>query len=109
MARPADTPALGGAATGLGEGVEATTAAFATVVVISGGIDLTPVTVMTLAGIVALHTTQLGLPLGVVVICSLAAGVGVGLVNGLLISLLNLNAFIVTLGTNFCSRGLRTS
>lgn len=81
-------------------------AAFATVVVISGGLDLTPVTVMTLAGIVALHTTQLGLPLAVVVICSLGAGVGVGLVNGLLISLLDLNAFIVTLGTNFLFTGI---
>lgn len=81
-------------------------APFATVVVISGGIDLTPVTVMTLAGIVALHTLELGMPVAAVVACSLAAGVAVGLVNGLLISLLSLNAFIVTLGTNFLFTGI---
>ena len=81
-------------------------APFATIVVIAGGLDLTPVTVMTLAGIVALHTLELGLPIVVVVACALAAGLGVGLVNGLLISLLNLNAFIVTLGTNFLFTGI---
>jgi ribose transport system permease protein len=81
-------------------------APFATVVVISGGLDLTPVTVMTLAGIVALHTLELGVPVPAVVVLALAAGVGVGLLNGLLISLLNLNPFIVTLGTNFLFTGI---
>jgi ribose transport system permease protein len=75
-------------------------------VVISGGLDLTPVTVMTLAGIGALHTLELGVPVPAVVVLALAAGVGVGLLNGLLISLLNLNPFIVTLGTNFLFTGI---
>ena len=81
-------------------------AAFATVVVIGGGIDLTPVTVMVVAGIVCLHALNAGMPVPVVVLVALAASAGIGLVNGALIALLTLNPFIVTLGTNFLFTGI---
>ena len=81
-------------------------AAFATVVVIGSGIDLTPVTVMVMAGIVCLHATDAGLPLPAVVGLALAASVGIGLINGLLVAFGELNPFIVTLGVNFLFTGL---
>jgi ribose/xylose/arabinose/galactoside ABC-type transport system permease subunit len=81
-------------------------AAFATIVVIGGGIDLTPVTVMVVAGIVCLHALNLGLGVPIVVLLALISAAGIGLVNGGLIALLNLNPFIVTLGTNFLFTGI---
>jgi ribose transport system permease protein len=81
-------------------------ASFATVVVVSGGIDLTPVTVEVMAGIVCLHGLNAGLPVPVVVAIALAAAVAIGLLNGLLIAIGRLNPFIVTLGTNFLFTGV---
>jgi ribose transport system permease protein len=81
-------------------------APFATVVVISGGLDLTPVTVMTMAGIVSLHALNVGVPVVGVVVLALLASTAIGLINGLLISIGELNPFIVTLGTNFLFTGI---
>jgi ribose/xylose/arabinose/galactoside ABC-type transport system permease subunit len=81
-------------------------AAFATIVVIGGGIDLTPVTVMVLAGIVCLHALNAGLPLPAVIALALAASLAIGLLNGGLIAFGGLNPFIVTLGTNFLFTGI---
>jgi ribose transport system permease protein len=81
-------------------------AAFATIVVIGSGIDLTPVTVMVMAGIVCLHTLNAGLSLPLVVLVALLASAGIGLVNGLLIAIGELNPFIVTLGVNFLFTGV---
>ncbi len=81
-------------------------AAFATLVVIGGGIDLTPVTVMTVTGIVVLRALQHDVPVVPAVILALLAGAGIGLLNGLLIAIGNLNPFIVTLGTNFLFTGI---
>jgi ribose transport system permease protein len=81
-------------------------AAFATIVVIGSGIDLTPVTVMVMAGIVCLHALNAGLALPLVVLVALAAAAGIGLVNGLLIAVFDLNPFIVTLGVNFLFTGV---
>ena len=81
-------------------------AAFATIVVIGGGIDLTPVTVMVVAGIVCLHAIDLGVPIPGVVALALGAAAAIGLFNGLMIAVGRLNAFIVTLGTNFLFTGI---
>jgi ribose transport system permease protein len=81
-------------------------ASFATVVVVSGGIDLTPVTVGVMAGIVCLHGLNADLPVPLVVALALAAATGIGLLNGLLIAIGRLNPFIVTLGTNFLFTGV---
>jgi ribose transport system permease protein len=81
-------------------------APFATVVVISGGLDLTPVTVMTVTGIVVLRALQHDVPVVPAVILALLAGAAIGLLNGLLIAIGNLNPFIVTLGTNFLFTGI---
>jgi ribose transport system permease protein len=79
--------------------------AFATLVVIGSGIDLTPVTVMVMSGIVCLHALNAGLPLAAVIALAMAASVGIGLINGLLIAVGELNPFIATLGVNFLFTG----
>ncbi|MBB4660496.1 ABC transporter permease subunit [Conexibacter arvalis] len=81
-------------------------AAFATIVVISGGIDLSPVVIFIMAGIVAQATLSAGVPVVPAVLLGVAAGGAIGLLNGLLIAVGNLNPFIVTLGTNFLFTGL---
>ena len=81
-------------------------AAFATVVVIGSGIDLTPMTIMVMSGIVCLHALNAGLSVPLVIITALGASVGIGLLNGLLIAVGQLNPFIVTLGINFLFTGV---
>lgn len=81
-------------------------AAFATLVVIGGGLDLTPVTVGIMAGLTCVKCIEAGLPVVLVVGIALAAAAGIGLLNGLLIGVGRLNPFIVTLGTNFLFTGI---
>ena len=81
-------------------------AAFATIVVIGSGIDLTPVTVMVMSGIVCLHALNAGLSVPLVIITALGASVAIGLLNGILIAAGQLNPFIVTLGINFLFTGI---
>lgn len=81
-------------------------AAFATIVVISGGLDLTPVVVFVISGMVCYWALNRGLSIPVTLVLGIAAGGGIGLINGLLVAVGNLNPFIVTLGTNFVFAGL---
>jgi ribose transport system permease protein len=81
-------------------------AAFATIVVIGGGIDLSPVVIFIMAGLVSYWALNRGMPVPVAILVAVAAGGAIGLLNGLLISIGNLNPFIVTLGTNFLFTGL---
>jgi ribose transport system permease protein len=81
-------------------------AAFATIVVISGGLDLTPVVVFVMSGMACYWLLKHDVPIPVTIVLGIAAGGGIGLINGLLIAYGNLNAFIVTLGTNFIFAGL---
>ncbi len=81
-------------------------AAFATIIVIGGGIDLSPVVVFIMAGIVCEKLLADGMAVPFVVILGVATGGLIGLLNGSLVAFLNLNPFIVTLGTNFLFTGL---
>lgn len=81
-------------------------AAFATIVVISGGLDLTPVVVFVMAGLVCYWALERGLPIPLVIVLGVLAGGLIGLLNGLLVAIGMLNPFIVTLGTNFLFTGL---
>lgn len=87
-----------------------------TYVIISGGIDLSVGSVAGLSGMVAggllvngLVIQSAGIALyfdiWMVLLLSLAVGALVGLLNGLLISRLNVPAFIATLGTMYIARG----
>lgn len=68
-----------------------------TVVLVSGGIDLSIGTTMALCAGVAAATMNLGLPLFAALLAALAMGALVGLGNGLLITRLGLPDFIATL------------
>lgn len=81
-------------------------AAFATIVVIGGGIDLSPVVIFIMTGIACQALLGDGVPVAVVVVLGIAVGGAIGLLNGSLIAFLNLNPFIVTLATNFLFTGL---
>jgi ribose transport system permease protein len=80
-----------------------------TIVILSGGIDLSVGSIVALSGVVlgtALGTSpDDGLPLIVALTLAIATGVGCGLVNGTLISWGRLPPFIVTLGMMSIARG----
>ena len=79
----------------------------ATYVIITGGIDLSVGTTMTLCSVIlGLVVTNAGLPLWLGIPAALGGGALVGTVNGVLIAKLKLPPFIATLGMLNVSRGL---
>ena len=86
-----------------------------TFVIITGGIDLSVGSIVGLCAMVAGWLVLNGVDVGVgytvwfntveIVGITLAVGIGVGLVNGLLITRLNVAPFIATLGTLYIARG----
>lgn len=66
-------------------------------VVLTGGIDLSLAAVAALSSVVVVLMQDFGLPISL--LAAVAAGTTVGLVNGLLVSIFRLPAFLVTLGT----------
>ncbi|WP_226578076.1 ABC transporter permease [Acuticoccus sediminis] len=88
-----------------------------TFVIITGGIDLSVGSIVGLCGMAAGYLVLNGIDLGPVgytvffntyeiVLITLGVGILVGLVNGLLITKLNVAPFIATLGTLYVARGL---
>jgi ribose transport system permease protein len=80
-------------------------------VIIPGGIDLSIGSVIGLTGVLiaklsSTHAPGLGLPLWAGIVIGLAAALSVGLIQGLLITKLRLQPFIVTLGGMLLIRGL---
>jgi ribose transport system permease protein len=69
-----------------------------TVVIISGGIDLSVGSVLCLSAMVLAITMNAGYPLAVGAALALAASLLVGFVNGVLIATLRIPPFVVTLG-----------
>ncbi len=69
-----------------------------TLIIISGGIDLSAGTAAALSGCVAAFTLDHGYSIGTAIGCSILCGAACGFVNGSLISLLKLVPFIITLG-----------
>lgn len=79
----------------------------ATFVIVSGGIDLSVGTGMTLCSVMTgVFLTNMGLPLIVGVIGGILFGMLIGAVNGFLIAYINLPPFIATLATMLISGGL---
>ena len=85
-----------------------------TFVIITGGIDLSVGSVVGLVGMLAGGLIQEGLTIGgktiyfsvpAVIVLMLLFGCMVGLINGLIITKLNVAAFIATLGTMYICRG----
>ena len=76
-----------------------------TVVIISGGIDLSVGSLVALSGVVLASALQHGWPVPLAILAALGIGAGCGLVNGLLITLGRLPPFIATLGLMSVARG----
>jgi len=93
-------------ATLLGLSFEAIVAAGMTLLLVSGGFDLSVGSTVAMSGAVAALALKAGLPVPVSILMGLLAGATVGLANGLLIALTRVNAFIVTLGMMGIVRGI---
>lgn len=81
-------------------------AAFTTIVLIGGGLDLSLGAVLVLAGWAMATALDAGYTAGAAIVFALVVGAGCGLVNGLLIVGVGINPFIVTIGTQFAFRGI---
>src|ERR671936_1076796 len=78
-----------------------------TFVIITGGIDLSIGTVMTLASVMtAVFITELHLPVPLGVLAGISTGALAGLVNGTLVAKLKIPSFIATLGMLNVAKGL---
>jgi ribose transport system permease protein len=77
-----------------------------TMVIVSGGVDLSTESVIALTSVIVAKELAAGLPLGTVIVLAVAIGAVVGVVNGLAISVLGVNSVIATLGSYSFVRGL---
>ncbi|HOP00596.1 MAG TPA: ABC transporter permease [Flexilinea sp.] len=77
-----------------------------TLVIITGGIDLSVGSIMALSSMVAAKIMVAEFPLAIAIAASLVLGIIAGVINGMLISLLHLQPFLVTLGTMSVFRGI---
>ncbi|WP_082673032.1 ABC transporter permease [Paenibacillus senegalimassiliensis] len=74
---------------------------------IAGDYDMSAASVLVLSSmIVAIANVKLGLPIGVSVILGILAGTLIGFINGLIISRLAINPFIVTMGIGTLLNGV---
>jgi ribose transport system permease protein len=79
----------------------------ATLVIITGGIDLSVGTLMTFCAVIAgVLLTYLGLPLPIGILGAILAGTASGLVSGTIIAKLKVPPFIATLGMMLILKGL---
>lgn len=86
--------------------INAILAAGMTVVILTGGIDLSVGSTIAVSGVVAVIAAIAGVPAPLAVLFGMAVGALCGLVNGWLTAYLALAPFIVTLGTMTFLRGL---
>jgi ribose transport system permease protein len=77
-----------------------------TLIIVSGGIDLSVGAILAMGGLLGTMAMQKGSPIWVGVLVGLLTGAFWGFVNGLLTTKLRINPFIVTLGTLGIIRGL---
>jgi ribose transport system permease protein len=77
-----------------------------TIVIISGGIDLSVGSILGLSGLVGTMALERGYPIGLGVLIGVAAGTLCGFANGLMVTRLRIPPFVVTLGTLGIFRGL---
>jgi ribose transport system permease protein len=77
-----------------------------TIVIISGGIDLSVGSILGLSGLIGAMALERGYPIGLGVLIGVAAGTLCGFFNGLMVTRLRIPPFVVTLGTLGIFRGL---
>jgi len=76
------------------------------ILLILGYFDLSISSTMLLAGILSAKFTMMGLPIPVIILLVLLAGVAMGLLNGFLVSVVGINALIATISTQYMGYGL---
>ncbi|HCQ65558.1 MAG TPA: autoinducer 2 import system permease LsrD [Rhodobacteraceae bacterium] len=79
-----------------------------TLVIMTGGIDISGVSIMGLASIVLGLMFVAGMPIGFAVIAALAVGSGAGAFNGTVIAKTDINPLVVTLAMLFLYSGIAT-
>lgn len=77
-----------------------------TFVFLTGAMDLSVGSVVLLSGMIINLLTGKGIPVVLAIVCSLAVGILIGVVNGFCVMELKANAFLVTYGTQIAVRGL---
>jgi len=77
-----------------------------TIIIISGGIDLSVGAILAMGGLLGTMAMAKGMPIAVGVGIGILTGLGCGLLNGILIAQLKIAPFIVTLGTLGIFRGV---
>ncbi len=77
-----------------------------TLIIISGGIDLSVGAILAMAGLLGTMAMESGQPILVGVLIGILTGAACGFLNGFLITRLRVNPFIVTLGTLGIFRGV---
>jgi ribose transport system permease protein len=90
----------------LGLAVESIVAIGMTILLVSGGFDLSVGSSMALSGALAAMALVAGLPLAAALLVGLAVGAAIGLANGVIVAYVRINPFITTLGTLCIGRGL---
>jgi ribose transport system permease protein len=90
----------------LGLSVEAIVAIGMTMLLVSGGFDLSVGSTMALTGVLTAMALTGGVPVALCIPIGLAVGATIGLSNGLTIAHVRINPFITTLGTMGIARGL---
>jgi ribose transport system permease protein len=76
-----------------------------TVLLVSGGFDLSVGSVMALAGTVTALMLINGVPIWLAVILTLGLGICIGIGNGVLVTVVGINPLVATLGTMSVARG----
>jgi ribose transport system permease protein len=76
-----------------------------TLVIVSGGIDLSVGSILAVAGLFGTMAIKAGVSIPLAILVGILAGTVCGLLNGLMISRLKIEPFIVTLGTLGAYRG----
>jgi ribose transport system permease protein len=84
----------------------ATVGGFFTIMMVAGGVDLSVSGVLVLGGVISVILVNRGLSLPIAFGAAVAAGMIVGIVNGLLVAVARINTVIATLGTLYITSGL---
>ncbi len=77
-----------------------------TLIIITGGIDLSVGSTVALTGAVTATCIKAGIPIIISILAGLLTGVAIGFINGTMHARLRINAFIITLGMMNIARGL---
>lgn len=77
-----------------------------TMVLITGGIDLSVGSIMAMSGMVSAYLSLNSVPFGICLLAGLSAGIAAGLINGAILANTKLPPFIVTYATQSILRGL---